>query len=112
MMALALVSSRRAWSPTGWHGAVAAWPAAAAAMPGRLQLQPVSSEGLENFDNSVTAICFPSFSLLILLLLSSDMTPGRLDRGQEAEHRSSLHASSSSIYQNCALEVRTLPTEV
>ncbi|XP_023676707.1 DENN domain-containing protein 4C-like isoform X2 [Paramormyrops kingsleyae] len=35
----------------------------------------------------------------------ANMTPGRFDRGLEAEHSSSLHASSSSIYQNCALEV-------
>nr|XP_046236912.1 DENN domain-containing protein 4C isoform X2 [Scatophagus argus] len=32
-------------------------------------------------------------------------TPGRAGRGPESEQGSSLHASSSSIYQNCALEV-------
>ncbi|KAM3590643.1 uncharacterized protein V6R79_013643 [Siganus canaliculatus] len=32
-------------------------------------------------------------------------TPGRAGRGPDSEQGSSLHASSSSIYQNCALEV-------
>ncbi|XP_044039653.1 DENN domain-containing protein 4C isoform X1 [Siniperca chuatsi] len=32
-------------------------------------------------------------------------TPGRVGRGPDSEQGSSLHASSSSIYQNCALEV-------
>lgn len=32
-------------------------------------------------------------------------TPGRVGRGPDSEQCSSLHASSSSIYQNCALEV-------
>ncbi|XP_048825979.1 DENN domain-containing protein 4C-like [Brienomyrus brachyistius] len=35
----------------------------------------------------------------------ANMTTGRFDRGLEAEHSSSLYASSPSIYQNCALEV-------
>ena len=38
--------------------------------------------------------------------LSADPTPGRTGRGPDSEQGSSLHASSSSIYQNCALEVR------
>ena len=40
------------------------------------------------------------------LPLSADPTPGRAGRGPDSEQGSSLHASSSSIYQNCALEVR------
>uniref|UniRef100_A0A8C4Z3P9 DENN domain-containing protein 4C n=1 Tax=Gadus morhua TaxID=8049 RepID=A0A8C4Z3P9_GADMO len=34
-----------------------------------------------------------------------DATPGRGVRGSDSEHGSSHHASTSSIYQNCALEV-------
>uniref|UniRef100_A0A4W6EF14 DENN domain containing 4C n=1 Tax=Lates calcarifer TaxID=8187 RepID=A0A4W6EF14_LATCA len=37
--------------------------------------------------------------------LSVDPTPGRAGRGPDSEQGSSHHASSSSIYQNCALEV-------
>lgn len=47
--------------------------------------------------------------LLLLLTRSSppaDPTPGRVGRGPDSEQGSSLHASSSSIYQNYALEVR------
>lgn len=44
--------------------------------------------------------------LLMRSFLSADPTPGRAGRGIDSEHSSSLHASSSSIYQNYALEVR------
>lgn len=44
--------------------------------------------------------------LLIRCFLSADPTPGRAGRGLDSEQGSSLHASSSSIYQNYALEVR------
>ncbi|XP_076144653.1 DENN domain-containing protein 4C isoform X2 [Alosa pseudoharengus] len=36
---------------------------------------------------------------------NTPMTPGRSMRGGDSEHSSSHHASSSSIYQNCSLEV-------
>ena len=36
----------------------------------------------------------------------ADLTPGRAGRGPDSEQSSSHHASSSSIYQNIALEVR------
>lgn len=50
----------------------------------------------------------PSGMLLSLIksFLSADPTPGRAGRGLDSEQGSSLHASSSSIYQNYALEVR------
>lgn len=44
--------------------------------------------------------------LLIRSFLYADPTPGRAGRGLDSEQGSSLHASSSSIYQNYALEVR------
>uniref|UniRef100_A0AAY3ZV49 DENN/MADD domain containing 4C n=1 Tax=Denticeps clupeoides TaxID=299321 RepID=A0AAY3ZV49_9TELE len=40
-----------------------------------------------------------------LVCLSAAMTPGRSGRGADSEQSSSHHASSSSIYQNYALEV-------
>lgn len=46
--------------------------------------------------------------LLIRSLPSADPTPGRAGRGLDSEQGSSLHASSSSIYQNYALEVRLI----
>lgn len=63
--------------------------------------EATSSTGEENLD--------PCVLLLLLLIgsfLSADPTPGRAGRGLDSEQGSSLHASSSSIYQNCALEVR------
>lgn len=40
------------------------------------------------------------------------MTPGRSIRGADLERseQGSNHASTSSIYQNCALEVRAVPS--
>lgn len=62
--------------------------------------EAASPIGEENLDLSEVLL------LLIRSFLPADPTPGRVGRGPDSEQGSSLHASSSSIYQNYALEVR------
>lgn len=59
--------------------------------------EAISPIGEENLDPC---------EVLIMSFFSTDPTPGRAGRGLDSEQGSSLHASSSSIYQNYALEVR------
>lgn len=50
---------------------------------------------------------------MYFLAFFTALTPGRSMRGadsERSEHSSSHHASTSSIYQNCALEVRASPS--